>query len=91
MGEPHGEPGRRQSPAGAGLEQFKGYQPTTLKLGPLTRLGGRATAANVTFDDHPNDKRFIDRIETVTVDSVFAWAQRSGLASAPVTVREDAR
>jgi len=60
--------------------RFKGYEPTTLTLGPLTRLGGRISAANVAFDDHPNDKRFADRIETVTVDSVFAWLQRSGLA-----------
>ena len=52
--------------------QRQGYQPSTLKLGPLTRLGGRMTAANVAFDDHPDDKRFSDRIETVTVDSVFA-------------------
>ena len=57
--------------------QFKGYEPTTLKLGALTRLGGRMTAANVAFDDHPNDKRFSDRIETVTVDSVFRWLQRA--------------
>jgi hypothetical protein len=67
--------------------QFKGYQPATLKIGALTRLGGRATAANVAFDDHPNDKRFSDRIETVTVDSVFQWMQRSGLGAAPVTLR----
>ena len=59
--------------------QFKGYQPTTLRLGALTRLGARATSANIAFDDHPNDKRFSDRIETVTVDSVFDWLQRSGL------------
>ena len=57
--------------------QFKGYEPTTLQLGALTRLGGRVTAANVAFDDHPNDKRFSDRIETVTVDSVFSWLQRA--------------
>lgn len=67
--------------------QSAGYQPTTLRLGPLTRLGARATAANVFFDDHPNDKRFSDRIETVTVDSVFAWLPRVGLASTPVAVR----
>ena len=59
---------------------FKGYQPTTLRLGPLTRLGGRITSANVAFDDHPNEKRFSDRIETVTVDSVFEWLQRAELA-----------
>jgi hypothetical protein len=67
--------------------QFKGYEPTALKLGPLTRLGGRVTAANVAFDDHPNDKRFSDRIETVTVDSVFRWMQGAGLGAAPVTLR----
>ncbi len=68
--------------------QFKGYEPTALKLGPLTRLGGRITAANVAFDDHPNDKRFSDRIETVTVDSVFQWMQRAGLGGATVTLRQ---
>lgn len=67
--------------------QFKGYEPATLHLGPLARLGGRVSAANVAFDDHPDSKRFSGRIETVTVDSVFAWMQRSGLAGAPVVVR----
>jgi hypothetical protein len=67
--------------------QFKGYEPTTLRLGPLTRLGGRVGSANVAFDDHPNDKRFSDRIETVTVDSVFAWLPRAGLGAAPVTLK----
>jgi hypothetical protein len=67
--------------------RFKGYQPSTLRLDALTRLGGRMTRANVAFDDHPNHKRFSDRIETVTADSVFAWLQRSGLAAAPVVVR----
>ncbi len=60
--------------------QFKGYTPTTLRIGPLTRLGGRVGMANIAFDDHPNDKRFSDRIETVTVDSVFEWLPRAGLA-----------
>ncbi|MDP9901225.1 DUF2145 domain-containing protein [Variovorax ginsengisoli] len=66
--------------------QFKGYEPTALRLSPLTRLGGRLTAANVAFDDHPGDKRFSDRIETVTVDSVFAWLPRAGLGAAPVVL-----
>ena len=68
--------------------QLRGYEPTTLHIGALTRLGGRMTAANVAFDDHPNEKRFSDRIETVTVDSVFRWLQRSSLGAAPITVRE---
>jgi len=68
-----------------GWLRSQGYEPTVLTIGPLTRLGARATAANIAFDDHPNAKRFSDRIETVTVDSVFAWLERSGLA-APVQV-----
>lgn len=59
------------------------YRPTTLKISALTRLGGRLTSANVVFDDHPNTKRFADRIETVTVDSVFEWLHRAALG-APV-------
>jgi len=63
------------------------YQPATLRLDALTRLGARMTKANVAFDDHPNEKRFSDRIETVTVDSAFAWLQRTGLGSATIVVR----
>lgn len=65
--------------------RLKGYEPTTLHISALTRLGARATQAHIAFDDHPNHKRFSDRIETVTVDSVFAWLERSGLGS-PVQV-----
>ncbi|MFT3664000.1 DUF2145 domain-containing protein [Piscinibacter sp.] len=67
--------------------KLSGYEPTTLRLGALTRLGARATAVNIAFDDHPNEKRFSDRIETVTVDSVFAWLNRSGLGAPVQTVR----
>lgn len=63
--------------------RFKGYEPSVLKIGPLTRLGGRVTAANVAFDDHPPEKRFSDRIETVTVDSALVWLERAQLAGAP--------
>jgi hypothetical protein len=65
--------------------QLQGYQPTTLRISALKRLGGRMTAANIAFDDHPNAKRFADRIETVTVDSVFKWLNRSSLGG-PVQV-----
>ena len=67
--------------------KFSGYKPTTLRLNAFTRLGARATAANIAFDDHPSEKRFSDRIETVTVDSVFAWLNRSGLATPVQLVR----
>ena len=67
--------------------KLKGYTPTTLRLSPLKRLGARMTAGNVAFDDHPNEKRFTDRIETVTVDSVFAWLNRSGLGGTVQVIR----
>ena len=67
--------------------KYKGYEPTTLKIDPLTRLGGRMSAANVAFDDHPNDKRFSDRIETVTVDSMFTWFAAARLGLAPSILR----
>lgn len=75
---------RRQA---QGWLQAHEYQPTVLTLGALTRLGARATRANVAFDDHPNDQRFADRIATVTVDSVFTWLSRAGLGGAVVEVR----
>ena len=67
--------------------QARGYQPTVLRLGPVTRLGARATRANVAFDDHPSTQRFADRIATVTVDSVFAWLPATGLAGAAVELQ----
>jgi hypothetical protein len=51
----------------------RGYVPQTIRIDALSRLGGRITAANVAFDDHPFGQRVADRIETVTVDSVFGW------------------
>ena len=63
-----------------------GYIPTTLIIGALTRLGGRVGSANIAFDDHPNDKRFSDQIQTVTVDSVLAWMPHAGLSGRPVAV-----
>jgi hypothetical protein len=67
--------------------RFKGYEPTTLHLSPLVRLGARLTAANIAFDDHPGEKRWSDRIETVTVDSVFDWLARAHLAGPVQVVR----
>ena len=67
--------------------QLHDYQPTVLHIDALTRLGGRITRANVAFDDHPNAKRFSDHIETVTVESMFAWMQRTQIAGAPTVVR----
>ena len=67
--------------------QSHDYRPTVLHIDALTRLGGRITRANVAFDDHPNAKRFNDHIETVTVESMFAWMQRMQIAGPPTVVR----
>lgn len=53
-----------------------GYKPTELHIGPLKRLGGRMFKANVAFDDHPNELRFSDRINTVTVDSIVEFLRK---------------
>lgn len=51
--------------------KLRGYQPTELRIGTFTRLGGRMFRANIAFDDHPGELRWNDRIQTVTVESVF--------------------
>jgi len=81
------EPGVTSRDKAQAWLKFKGYEPTALKLTAIERLGARVTAANVAFDDHPNEKRFSDRIETVTVDSVFAWIQRAQLGKPSVAVK----
>ena len=81
------EPGATNRERAQAWLKLQNYEPTTLRLGAVTRLGARATAANIAFDDHPSEKRFADRIETVTVDSVFRWLERNQLGAAPITVR----
>lgn len=68
--------------------RLRDYQPSVLQLDALTRLGARMTRANVAFDDHPDDKRYSGRIETVTVDSVFDWMQRAGLSNGKISTIE---
>lgn len=77
--------GRRQAQAWLRRQR---YVPTTLQLDALTRLGARLTAAHIAFDDHPAARRYSDRIDTVTADSVFDWLARSGLAQPAQVVAE---
>ena len=63
------------------------YRPTTLYVSPLKRLGARIGTAHIAFDDHPFDRRMAGQIETVTVESVFAWLQRAQFAEAPRVLR----
>lgn len=69
--------------------QFKGYTPTTLKIGPVSRMGARMGSAHIAFDDHPPSQRFSSKIDTVTVDSVLAWMQRIQWVGASVVLREE--
>jgi len=81
------EPGATTRERAQGWLRLHGYEPTTLHLSAFKRLGARIASANVAFDDHPDEKRFSDRIETVTVDSVFRWLERDGLGGPPQVVR----
>ena len=68
--------------------QRQGYRPTDLRLSAMTRLGGRLTQANIAFDDHPGARRFAGHIDTVTVDSMFAWLVRAHLSDSPQLVKQ---
>jgi len=80
-----GVAGRREA---QGWLQSQGYTPTDLHLSTLTRLGGRMTRANIAFDDHPSARRFAGHIDTVTVDSMFAWLPRANLSDSPHLVKQ---
>ena len=78
--------------------QFKGYQPSVLKIGALTRLAGAWARPTSRLTTTPGEQRFADRIETVTVDSVLAWLPqarnhqaRGGFPSKIGTNRANAR
>ena len=58
----------------------KKHSKKTLRLISESKKGLHQGAGN------PNAKRFADRIETVTVDSVLDWLNRTGMASGPQTV-----
>lgn len=49
------------------------YQPDTLQISAATRLGARMFRANVSFDDHPFDRRMAGQIDTVTVESIVRF------------------
>jgi len=47
-----------------------------------------ASPPNIAFDDQrKKEKRFSDRIETVTVDSMFSWMRRIGLSGPPTVLK----
>jgi hypothetical protein len=80
------EPAATSRGQAQGWLQLRDYRPGVLRLSALERLGARVGTAHIAFDDHPDAKRFTGRIETVTVDSAFAWLTRTGLGATIVRV-----
>lgn len=68
--------------------KLMGYEPTTLDLGPMARLGGRMFRANVAFDDHPNERRFANQIDIVTVVSMTRFLKKIDSATTLTVVPE---
>lgn len=52
------------------------FQPVTVEIDALTRLGGRMFRANIAFDDHPFERRMAGQIDTVTVESIERFLLR---------------
>lgn len=66
-----------------GSTRYQQSNPWLTETLALAAPGARVGMANVAFVDHPDDKRWSDRIETTTADSVLAWVRRAGLAASP--------
>ena len=66
--------------------KLAGYQPITLDIPAIERLGARMFRANVSFDDQPFERRMAGRIDTVTVDSVLRFLHQRDPAAWEMTV-----
>jgi hypothetical protein len=66
--------------------KLAGYQPITIDIPAVTRLGARMFRANVSFDDQPFERRMAGRIDTVTVDSVIRFVHQRDPAAWEILV-----
>ncbi|MDL2357278.1 MAG: DUF2145 domain-containing protein [Pseudomonadota bacterium] len=66
--------------------KLAGYQPITLDIPAMTRLGARMFRANVAFDDQPFERRMAGKIDTVTVDSVVRFVHEHDAAAWEILV-----
>jgi hypothetical protein len=64
----------QRAAAQAWLKQA-GYQPTTIWVPSVMRLGARVLRANVAFDDHPLGRRVAGQIDLVSVESVVRFVK----------------
>lgn len=67
--------------------KLAGYQPITVDIPAMVRLGARVARANVTFEDQPFERRMAGKIDTVTVDSVVRFVRERDQLSRELTVR----
>lgn len=81
-----GMPLRERAQAQAWLK-LAGYQPITVNIPAVVRLGARVSRANVTLEDQPFDRRMAGKIDTVTVDSVVRFLRGRDQLSREQTVR----
>ena len=66
--------------------KLAGYQPITIDIPAMTRLGARMFRANVAFDDQPFERRMAGKIDTVTVDSVLRFVHQRDPAAWEILV-----
>ena len=66
--------------------RLAGYQPITIDIPAMTRLGARMFRANVAFDDQPFEPRMAGKIDTVTVDSVLRFVHQRDSAAWDISV-----
>jgi hypothetical protein len=66
--------------------KLAGYQPITIDIPAMTRLGARMFRANVSFDDQPFERRMAGKIDTVTVDSVLRFVHQRDPAAWEILV-----
>lgn len=66
--------------------RLAGYQPITIDIPAMTRLGARMFRASVAFDDQPFDRRMAGKIDTVTVDSVLRFVHQRDSAAWEISV-----
>jgi hypothetical protein len=66
--------------------KLAGYQPITIDIPAVTRLGARMFRPNVSFDDQPFERRMAGRIDTVTVESVMRFVHQRDPAAWEILV-----
>lgn len=64
-----------------------GFRPITINIPAVTRLGARVMRANVSFEDHPFDRRMAGKIDTVTVDAIVRFVHERDGEAREQTVR----